>query len=137
MAYTVDLARGLADRGIEPVMAVLGPPPTEDKVQQANAIFGLRMVATGLPLDWTARTPDEILCAGAELAAIARETRADSVHLHTPSLARGEGVPESLLSPWLIPVSRPGGAPPGKGRFPPTSNGVPGSCKRDSPRLTR
>lgn len=106
-SYTIDLARGLADRGIEPVMAVLGPPPTEDKVQQAKEIFGLRMVATGLPLDWTARTPDEILCAAAELAAIARETRADSVHLHTPSLARGEmyGVPvvavaHSCVATW-------------------------------------
>ena len=31
-SYTIDLARGLADRGVERVMAVLGPPPTAGKV---------------------------------------------------------------------------------------------------------
>ena len=123
-SYTIDLARGLADRGIEPVMAVLGPPPTEDKVQQAQHYSacawsrpacrstGRRERRTRL---CARRNWPPLLERPALIVCICIRHRLRGVRCTVP------------LSPWLIPVSRPGGAPSRQGRFPPTSNGVPGS----------
>ena len=94
--YTIDLARGLSERGIDPVVAVLGPPA--DAAQQAEAarVPRLRLVATGLPLDWTAEDRQAVGHAGGRLAALAALTGVGSVHLHAPALV-GE-------ARWPVPV---------------------------------
>jgi glycosyltransferase involved in cell wall biosynthesis len=85
--YALDLARGLAERGIEITVAVLGPGPSEAEGAAARAIPDLRLVETGLPLDWTAESRAEVIQAGRALATLASETGCDLVHLNSPALA--------------------------------------------------
>ncbi|HKH34819.1 MAG TPA: glycosyltransferase family 4 protein [Beijerinckiaceae bacterium] len=85
--YATDLARGLADHQIETTLAILGPAPTAQALERALAIPGLRVVITGLRLDWTAESPAEVAQAGRALADLARSERADLVHLNSPALA--------------------------------------------------
>jgi glycosyltransferase involved in cell wall biosynthesis len=87
--YALDLAHGLVDHGVETTLAVLGPSPDADQVAAAGAVPGLRLVATELPLDWTAATPDEVKSAGAALVALADESSPDIVHLNSAALAAG------------------------------------------------
>ncbi|PAX08625.1 glycosyltransferase family 4 protein [Sphingomonas lenta] len=48
---------------------------------------GVRVLPTDLPLDWLAAGPDPVLAAGQALADLARDLRADIVHLNSPTLA--------------------------------------------------
>jgi glycosyltransferase involved in cell wall biosynthesis len=85
--YALDLARGLGKRGAQTTLAVLGPAPSAEQRDAATAIPGLDLVETGLPLDWTAASPAEVLRAGEAIADLARERGADLVHLNSPALA--------------------------------------------------
>ena len=87
--YALDLAAGLAPLGAETTLAVLGPAPGADQAEAARAVPGLRLLPTGLPLEWLAETAEEVEAAGAALAALAGRTGADVVHLHSPALAAG------------------------------------------------
>ncbi|MBV9537295.1 MAG: glycosyltransferase [Acidisphaera sp.] len=91
--YSLDLARGFAEHGLDPVLAVLGPAPVPDQLAEAE---GLRLIDTALPLDWTAPTPAGLRETAAALAGLARRLRAGSVHLHTPALAAD--------APWSMPT---------------------------------
>ena len=84
--YTAELARGLPRHGIEVVLAVLGPEPGEDQARDIDRLDGVRLLRTGLPLDWLS---DEAATrrAGEALAGIAKRERADLVHLNAPALA--------------------------------------------------
>lgn len=94
--YSLELAQGLAARGIEVVLAVLGPEPDADQRQEANDIAGVRLHWTGLPLDWTAASPGALEQSARGLASLAWQVQADSVHLHSPALM-GSVV-------WPVPV---------------------------------
>lgn len=96
-SYALDLARGLASHGVETTLAVLGPAPDPDQRTQAEAVAGLRLRVTGLPLDWIAESPKAVEEAGAAVAALAAEARADLVHLNNPALAAG--------ARWSAPVA--------------------------------
>ena len=78
--YTVDLARALARLGVEAVIAAMGPkaPKPPD---------GLRVIETGLPLDWLADTSRDVRDAGAALARLANAVDADVLQLHSAALA--------------------------------------------------
>jgi len=89
--YTLDLAHGLAERGMTPVIAVLGPAP--DTSQRAEAA-PFELIETGLALDWTAASPNELSATVASLRSLASGT--GSAHLHAPALAGHE--------PWSLPV---------------------------------
>ena len=94
--YSLDLARGMAGAGIEPVLVLLGPAPSSAQAAEARALDGVQVIPTGLPLDWTAENPDELRSVGATLAGLAARLRVDGVHLHTPALA--------AHVPWSVPV---------------------------------
>ncbi len=83
--HAVDLARGLAPLGFETVLAVLGP--RMDSAQRRAAASVARVVETNLPLDWLAQSGAQLHRASAELATVARDSRASVVHLNTPGLA--------------------------------------------------
>lgn len=85
--YAIDLARGLGTEGFATTLAVLGPAPSWDQRDEARAIAGLRLLETGLPLDWTANSARAVLEAGDAVAALASESGADVVHLNSPGLA--------------------------------------------------
>ncbi len=109
--YALDLAAGLARHGLGVTLALLGPPPADHQRRAAAAIAGLRLVETGLPLDWTATCPEELRAAGRAIAALAVASRADLVHLNSPALAMegGFAVPvlgacHSCLATWWCAV---------------------------------
>ncbi|HEX8167436.1 MAG TPA: glycosyltransferase family 4 protein [Beijerinckiaceae bacterium] len=105
--YATDLARALAEHGVETTLAVLGPTPSAEALAEAASIPSARILVTGLPLDWTAESPGEIVEAGRAVAELAREVRADIVHLNSPALAADArfpapvvGVCHSCLATW-------------------------------------
>jgi glycosyltransferase involved in cell wall biosynthesis len=84
--YSLDLARGLARLEIEAVLAVMGPAPTAAQKKAARAIPRLRLVDTGLPLDWLASDSSALAKAGAAVARLAEEEQVDLVQLNTPAI---------------------------------------------------
>ena len=88
--YAVELSAGLAALGHAVTLAVVGPHATAD--QAAELLPGIRLVQTGLPLDWLAETPADLDRASHALAAL----DADLALLHAPAFLRHR---------WPIPVA--------------------------------
>ena len=82
--YTVELAQALSQLGVEPVIATLGPSPDENQYRQ---LPNINVFDTGLPLDWLTESREDITDAGAAIAQLAKDVRADAVQLHTAALA--------------------------------------------------
>lgn len=102
--YATELAAGLRAAGVEVVLAVLGPPPSE---------VGPNVRVIDAPLDWAAETPGAVLEAGRRVAALADAERVDLVHLNSPALAAGGafrgpllGVCHSDVATWWSAVKR-------------------------------
>lgn len=77
--YATDLAAALAgDHDV--TIAHMGPAPVELPA-------GVRVVRTGLPLDWLAGDATSVRDAAAGVARLARDHGADLVHLNSPVLA--------------------------------------------------
>lgn len=89
--YAVDLARGLCAMGAEVTLAVFGPSPTAAQCAETDDIDGLRLLSTGLPLDWTAPDDASVRQAGAEVRFLARDSGAELVHLNHAALAADGG----------------------------------------------
>jgi glycosyltransferase involved in cell wall biosynthesis len=102
--YSLDLARALAPLGIETFLALLGPAPSAG---QRRAAKGLRLIETGLPLDWLAEDRATLGEAGAKLARLARRFDTDIVQTGNAALlAEADfGIPtvavqHSCLASW-------------------------------------
>ncbi len=95
-SYSIDLAEALSRRGITVILVTLGPPPGDAKRRQAEAIPGLRLIQTDLPLDWTAANREQLRRTGLCLAELARDMHVDVVQLHAPALA--------MSGDWHAPV---------------------------------
>ena len=89
--YATDLSAALAGEGVEVLLAVLGPTS-----EAADASRVGKVIRTGLPLDWLAAGPEDVLQAGRVIAALAAEHRVDLVHLNSPALA--------AAGPFPVPV---------------------------------
>lgn len=105
--YATDLARALTRQGVRTTLAVLGPSPRPEQRRTAATTPGLRIVPTGLPLDWLATGPHALGAATRRLVHMAGESGADIVHLNSPALAVGArfeqpvvGVCHSCLATW-------------------------------------
>ncbi|MFC6621304.1 glycosyltransferase family 4 protein [Novosphingobium panipatense] len=96
--YGLDLASGLAARGVEPVLAVMGPKPDAAQREEAHRIDGVTIVETGLPLDWLSDSADPILAAGRMLAEFAGDIAADIVQLNMPTLAAAPPPPVPVVA---------------------------------------
>ncbi|MBB1496562.1 glycosyltransferase family 4 protein [Paracoccus sp. MC1862] len=81
--YSLELASAL---DAEVVLAVLGPMADTDQ-RAAAEVAVVRLVDTGLPLDWLSDGPAPVLAAADAIARLACEMGADVVHLNTPALA--------------------------------------------------
>ena len=81
--YSLELARALAPLGVEAVLAVMGPAPT---VKQREEAAGLKLIDTGLPLDWLETSPSELRKAGEALAQLARVEGVDVVQTNSAAL---------------------------------------------------
>ena len=84
--YTVELASSWSGRGHDVTVATLGPPPDSAQLAELASVPRLAVVETDLPLDWTAPDRASLQRAADALAGIARQTAAERVHLHAPSL---------------------------------------------------
>ncbi|VWX55017.1 glycosyltransferase family 4 protein [Novosphingobium sp. 9U] len=93
--YATELACALRPLGFETVLAVLGPPPAPEQRDAIKRCKGVKLVETGLPLDWTSEATSTRRAA-AELAALARREKVDLIHLNSPALAAGQA--------WSAPV---------------------------------
>jgi len=94
--YTFELARALSRRRVEVEIAILGPRVAAEQRKAVEALHGVRLHETSLPLDWTAEAPSALAIASNALAALAQRLGADIIQLHTPAL-----VAQSL---WHAPV---------------------------------
>jgi glycosyltransferase involved in cell wall biosynthesis len=110
--YSIELARGLSRLGIETVLAVMGPSPSEAQLEAAAAVPKLELVDTGLALDWLAEDCAAIAKAGDGIGRLARAVNADLVQLNTAALA-AEGrfemptvvVHHSCVATWWAAVN--------------------------------
>ena len=109
--YGLDLAKALAQADIEIMLVVLGPSPSVSQTVEAYGVPRLSLIDTGLPMDWTASEPAELLEISAAIRGLARGGRADLVHLNSPMLATKEGfgapvvgVCHSCLATWWSAV---------------------------------
>jgi glycosyltransferase involved in cell wall biosynthesis len=105
--YALDAARGLKSRGVETTLAVLGPRPTADQDRAAHEAGIAELIATDLPLDWTAQSREEVERAGREVARLAAQRAPDIVQLNSPALAATArfdapvvGVCHSCVATW-------------------------------------
>lgn len=92
--YATELACALRPLGFETVLAVLGPPPSSSQRTAVKRMSGVKLIETGLPLDWLSEAALTRAAATA-VAALARREKVDLVHLNSPALAAGQayGVP--------------------------------------------
>jgi glycosyltransferase involved in cell wall biosynthesis len=106
--YSLELARALRTLGIEPVLAVMGPSPTPE---QREAADGIKLIDTGLPLDWMPGTSADLRHAGEAIARLASREGADlvqtcsatllaDVHFDQPTIA----VQHSCTASWWTAV---------------------------------
>ncbi|MCB5173902.1 glycosyltransferase family 4 protein [Microvirga lenta] len=95
--YALDLADGLRAHQVEVTLAVLGPAPSEDQQAMAEAI-GVKLILTGLPLDWTATRRSEVEEAARIAARIAAQAAPDLIHLNSPALAGGADFPAPVVA---------------------------------------
>jgi glycosyltransferase involved in cell wall biosynthesis len=112
--YSLELARALEPLGIETVLAVMGPSPTPAQLEEAA---GIRLIDTGLPLEWLDSSPGEIRRAGNAIAAIASREGADIVQTSSAALLADAdfaqptvAVQHSCVASWWAAVR--GGALP-------------------------
>ena len=115
--YATELCRALSPLGFETILACLGPPPAPARRKRVAALPGVKLIETGLDLDWLAPDAATVDAAGAALAALADAEDVDIVHLNQPALAAAArfGVPvvvavHSCVATWWQAVQ--GGEPP-------------------------
>ncbi|WP_349514547.1 glycosyltransferase family 4 protein [Erythrobacter sp. NFXS35] len=96
--YSTDLARELARGGYQVSLAVLGPAPDEAQRRCAAGIDGVRLLETGLPLDWMCEGADEARQAAQSLARLAHACGADLIHCNSPALAGAAAFPVPVVA---------------------------------------
>lgn len=112
--YSIDLARALGERGVETLVALLGPAPDAGQRAGAENVEGATLIETGLPLDWLCDGPEPVLAAGNRIAELAQDLSADIVQLNMPTLGAAASprvpviaVTHGCVSTWWR-AARPG-----------------------------
>jgi glycogen synthase len=93
--FTLELAAGLAEHGVQTRVALLGPPPSADQQRDAASIPGLELSVTGLDLEWRDRKGLDDPGARRHLWTLAADFRPDVVHIN--------GFREATYG-WKVPV---------------------------------
>ena len=96
--HALELARGLAGRGVEVLLATLGPAPDAMQRRAAFAVPGLRLALTGLSLEWQDRAGPLDAAGRRRLLALARAFRPDIVHANGFREAAGFKAPVLLTA---------------------------------------
>lgn len=82
--YSLELARALRPLGIQTVLAVAGPSAGPKQREEAADL--VKLIDTGLPLDWMETSPGELHRAGDAIAEIAARENADIVQTCSAAL---------------------------------------------------
>ncbi len=111
--YAITLATALERKGWDVRLAALGPSPDAGQRAEVDALDGVSLVATELPLDWAGASRPAMEAAGAMLADLACRERCDLAHLNTPLLAAAAdwrmpviGVMHGCVSTWWAKARR-------------------------------
>jgi glycosyltransferase involved in cell wall biosynthesis len=106
--YSLELAHALMRIGVEAVLAVMGPSPSG---QQRNRAAGLRLIDTGLPLDWMPVSPGELREAAGEIARLAHREDVDAIQVGSAAVLAGTrferptiAVQHSCVASWWAAV---------------------------------
>ena len=94
--YSLDLARGLRGRGIDVVLAAMGPAPTGAQRNAADAL-GVRVEHVSLRLEWMKDPWRDLEAASEWLQGLERQQRSDVVHLNGYALARSPFVSPKVV----------------------------------------
>lgn len=81
--YSLELARALKGFDIETILAVTGPSPS---AEQRSAAGEVKIVETGLPLEWLAQDSGEIARSGDALSRLADSERVDVLQTSSAAL---------------------------------------------------
>lgn len=107
--YAMDLSIGLRARGVEVVLAGLGPQPSSEQRAEAQAVGPLEWVDA--PLDWMADGPRDLAPVAGWIDTLATDHKVDLLHLNLPTQAVGLtcGLPvvtmsHSCLATWFDAV---------------------------------
>ncbi|MBW8908932.1 MAG: glycosyltransferase family 4 protein [Mesorhizobium sp.] len=107
--FALDLARELVAGGDSVVLAGLGPQPSRQQAEEAEAFAKLIWLNT--PLDWMTRSPDDLDALPAELRAPLRDYAIDLVQFNAPTQAAGFDAPcpavvvsHSCVTTWFHAV---------------------------------
>jgi glycosyltransferase involved in cell wall biosynthesis len=95
--YTIDLAEALWAAGVNVTIAVLGPEPSPAQLAQATATQA-RLRTLDAPLDWLAKDEADVAKASKAIAALARQTGADLIQVHSPALLAHATMPTPVVS---------------------------------------
>src|SRR5579884_1993999 len=96
--YALDLAAGLAAAGVEITLAIFGPAMNASQRGQTRALRGVRVIETGLAIEWLATSEADVIRAAAAAADLACSCRADAVHLNSPAASK----PQTLWSARVL-----------------------------------
>src|SRR6476469_4956653 len=82
-SYAIDLSRLLAARGIDVVLAVMGPAPDASQIAEADSIENLELRHGAYDLEWFRGISElEVSRSSDWLKQVARDSGADLVHLN-------------------------------------------------------
>jgi glycosyltransferase involved in cell wall biosynthesis len=96
--YATTLAAELAQAGCEVSLAVMGPAPDAAQRAAAEGLAGIRLIETGLPLDWMCTSAAQARSAAQELSRLARTWDVDLVHCNSPALAGAAAFPVPVIA---------------------------------------
>lgn len=80
--YALELARGLADYGIEVQLATMGPPLARDQCEEARQIPNLAIFKSSFKLEWMEEPWRDVQEAGDWLLHLEQRLKPDVVHLN-------------------------------------------------------
>lgn len=96
--YAASITGELAREGCRVTIAVMGPAPDADQRAALEGLAGVRLIETGLPLDWTCGGPAEVAAAAREVARLAHRSGADLLHCNSPALIGAAPMPVPVVA---------------------------------------
>ena len=80
--YSLDLAAGLTQHGMEVLLAALGPAPSEEQIKQAAALNGVTLRTGDFALEWMPDPWKDVEASGRWLLDLQERYGADLIHLN-------------------------------------------------------
>lgn len=96
--YACSLAGALGADGHEILLVVMGPEPEPDQRRTIESLSGVKLVASGLPLDWLETHKAPVHAAAAEIVDLARREKPTVIHLNSPLLAAAGAYPAPVIA---------------------------------------